>query len=50
MNKIEAARQEYADWCQAIGIDTIEKLNETIVDGEAIDLIKASGEWIDESP
>lgn len=39
MNKIEAARQEYADWCQAIGIDTIEKLNETIVDGEAIDLI-----------
>ncbi|HIT47518.1 MAG TPA: nucleoside kinase [Candidatus Cryptobacteroides merdipullorum] len=39
MNKIEAARQEYADWCQAIGIDTIEKLNETLLEGEAIDLI-----------
>ena len=33
MNKIEAARQEYADWCQAIGIDTIEKLNETLLEG-----------------
>ena len=32
MNKIEAARQEYADWCQAIGIDTIEKLNETLLE------------------
>ncbi len=39
MTKIEAARQEYADWSQAIGIDTIEKLNEVIAAGEAIDLI-----------
>ena len=23
MTKIEAARQEYADWCSAIGIDSI---------------------------
>ena len=28
MTKIEAARQEYKDWCSAIGIDTIEKVNE----------------------
>lgn len=39
MTKIDAARQEYADWCQAIGIDTIEKLNETLSAGEAVDLI-----------
>lgn len=39
MTKIEAARQEYADWCQAVGIDTIEKLNETLLAGNAIELI-----------
>ena len=39
MTKIEAARQEYADWCQAIGIDTIEKLNEIVSNGGAVDLI-----------
>lgn len=38
-SKIAAARQEYADWCSAIGIDTIEKVNETLAAGGGIDLI-----------
>ena len=39
MTKIEAARQEYKDWCSAIGIDTLEKVNETLLEGKAIPLI-----------
>ncbi len=39
MTKIEAARQEYADWCSAIGIDSIDKLNEAMVAGKGIELI-----------
>lgn len=39
MTKIEAARQEYADWCQAIGIDTLQALNEALDAGKAIPLI-----------
>lgn len=39
MTKIEAARQEYRDWCSAIGIDTIEKVNEEVASGNAIPLI-----------
>ena len=39
MTKIEAARQEYADWCSAIGIDTLQKVNETLLAGKAIPLI-----------
>ena len=39
MTKIDSARQEYADWCSAIGIDTLEKLNETLQSGGAVDLI-----------
>ncbi|MCQ2155665.1 MAG: nucleoside kinase [Bacteroidales bacterium] len=39
MTKIEAARQEYADWCSAIGIDTIQALNETLEAGSGIELI-----------
>ena len=39
MTKIEAARQEYKDWCSAIGIDTLEKVNEVVDSGEAIALI-----------
>lgn len=39
MTKIEAARQEYKDWCSAIGIDTIEKVNEVVDAGNAIQLI-----------
>ncbi len=39
MTKIEAARAEYKEWCQAIGIDTLEKVNETLDAGKAIELI-----------
>ena len=39
MTKIEAARQEYKDWCSAIGIDTIERLNSALSEGKAIELI-----------
>ena len=39
MTKIEAARQEYKDWCSAIGIDTIEKVNDVVANGNAIPLI-----------
>ena len=39
ISKIEAARREYADWCSAVGIDTIEKLNSVLADGHAIRLI-----------
>lgn len=38
-NKIEAARREYADWCAAIGITSLEKLGEVLNDGAAISLI-----------
>lgn len=39
MTKIEAARAEYKEWCQAVGIDTLEKVNETLDAGKAIELI-----------
>lgn len=39
MTKIEAARQEYVDWCHAIGIDSLQKVNEIIDAGDAVDLI-----------
>ena len=39
MTKIEAARQEYANWCQAIGIDTLDKLNAALREGKGVDLI-----------
>ena len=39
ISKIEAARREYADWCSAVGIDTIEKLNGVLADGAGIRLI-----------
>ena len=39
MTKIEAARQEYKDWCSAIGVDTIDALNATLAEGRAIELI-----------
>ena len=38
-NKIEAARREYADWCSAIGITSLEKLSEVLNDGAGISLI-----------
>ncbi len=39
MTKIEAARAEYREWCEAIGIDTLEKVNETLEAGNGIELI-----------
>jgi len=39
MTKIDAARQEYADWCEAIGINSIQKINEILAKGKGIDLI-----------
>lgn len=39
MDKIDAARQEYAEWCSAIGIDTLDKLKQVIRDGKAVQLI-----------
>ncbi len=39
MTKIDAAMREYADWCSAIGIDTMEKLREVQQQGRAIELI-----------
>lgn len=39
MTKIEAARQEYADWCDAVGIRTLADLNATLESGQGIDLI-----------
>ncbi len=35
MTKIEAARTEYQDWCRAVGVDTLEKVNETRSTGSA---------------
>ena len=34
MTKIEAARQEYKDWCSAIGIETLDALNQTLAEGK----------------
>ena len=39
MTKIEAARQEYKDWCAAVGIDTLDKVNKTLEEGRGIELI-----------
>lgn len=38
-SKINAARREYADWCSAVGIDTIQKLDAVLADGQAVRLI-----------
>lgn len=40
MTKIEAARQEYADWCSAVGIENIEKLDAVIRSGRGMQLVK----------
>ena len=39
ISKVEAARREYADWCSAVGIDCIQKLNDVLLDGQAVRLI-----------
>lgn len=42
MTKIEAARNEYLSWCEAVGITTVDKLNEIIKGGYAKELINLS--------
>ena len=39
MTKIETARAEYDEWCSAIGIDSIDALNQTLRDGKGVELI-----------
>ena len=39
MTKIETARAEYKEWGQAIGITSLDKINEIIDAGKAIELI-----------
>ena len=39
MTKIEAAREEYRDWCSAIGVTSIPELNQLLEEGRAIELI-----------
>ena len=39
MTKIQAAREEYKDWCNAIGIESLDDVNQTLKDGRAIELI-----------
>ena len=39
MTKVEAARQEYKDWCSAIGIDSMAKVNEALELGYGVKLI-----------
>ncbi|MBO4263735.1 MAG: nucleoside kinase [Bacteroidales bacterium] len=39
MTKIEAARQEYADWCAAVGIHTLDDVNQVLREGRAIPFI-----------
>lgn len=39
MTKIESARQEYVDWCNTIGINTLDVVNEVLASGNAIKLI-----------
>jgi len=39
MNKIDAARQEYMDWSKALGVDSLQTLNDVLLRGEGIGLI-----------
>lgn len=39
MTKLQATRQEYADWSSAIGIDNMEKLAQALKDGRGIEII-----------
>lgn len=39
MTKIESARQEYYEWCKAIGIESTAALNEALNAGKGIELI-----------
>lgn len=42
MTKIQAARQEYTNWCRALGMDSLEKINEILEAGAGIELINLS--------
>lgn len=39
MTKIQAARDEYRNWCTAVGVGTVEELNALLEEGRAIELI-----------
>lgn len=39
ITKVQAAREEYKDWCTAIGISTLEDLNACLESGKAVELI-----------
>lgn len=39
MTKIESAREEYKDWCEAIGIKSLADVKATLEDGKGIDLV-----------
>lgn len=39
MTKVEAARQEYIDWCTAVGVSNLESLNFFLESGRGIELI-----------
>lgn len=38
-SKVQAARREYQDWCRAVGIDCLAKLNAVLADGQGIALV-----------
>lgn len=38
-SKINAARREYSDWCVAVGINTVQKLDAVLAEGRGIPLI-----------
>ncbi len=38
-DKVRDASQEYKDWCAAVGITTLEQVNETLREGRGIELI-----------
>lgn len=39
MTKIEAARQEYVDWCNAVEITSLQDINNALKEGKAIEFI-----------
>lgn len=39
ITKVNAAREEYSDWCEAVGISTLEELNDCLEAGRAVELI-----------
>jgi len=39
MTKLQATRQEYADWCTAMGIDSIDKLDQALLEGRGTEFI-----------